>query len=1017
MSEKPTYTFLPWSRFGVANSIAQGDGDDTVKVRATIPVDVTLATELVGGGTADQIVHKDIQLYGPGDIVGIDGKAIVRCEPQNWITCFESNLFAYAEFHDPDFPWRYTPAAATAERLRPWLAVVVLAEDEFEDVQQPGRPLPCFKLATGKTAAELFPPPAELWAWAHVHVNRSLAGTTLDAVLDADPDLATGRILCPRHLAANKTYHAFVIPTFESGRLAGLGSALPADLVATKSAWADGQGEFPYYHRWRFRTGFGDFEYLVRLLVPQPADKRVGVRDMDVLHPGAPLPPIDLPPEIQGVLKLGGALRVPRETMAKLDRDEIEKFENWADDDNPAAIHPFETAMAAFVNLADDYTTGGDPDPVITPPLYGRWHALMSRLLDEHPDNWVNELNLDPQWRVPAGIGTRVIQQHQEKYMNAAWQQVGDVLAANRLLELARLARAAGSALYRKHLKPLDASRRMQVTSPVQRRVISDGRTVRHAVEHSLLPYSAIAPAFRAMTRSRGRIARRAKLSAPGASARLVAQLDDGKLVVAAPWGTVGGAITVDTFSNSVATTPKQGVDPALRAKVAKSLAADALTPAAVLRLPKRPDFVAKKIKTTARALADGVNDSEDATRLKTALGEAFELISDVPTQVKKPALGVAAVANQVVTALDPAQTVPKRFFAGVKMPARILDFQVEPFTPAMVYPEFDTPMYEPLAAMSAELFLPNINLIPNNSLTLLQNNQRFIESYMTGLNHEMARELLWREYPTDQRGSYFRQFWDVTSVYPGNPPPADLREELRDIKPIHTWGASSKLGHHNQREPNPAEMDDEDGQLVLVIRGELLKRYPNTVIYAVKAKWAVDDNKQFLRNAERELVLDLDELDLDDLPKAKVRTPLYEARVKPDIFFVGFDLNAAAARGALPGEPATASNAGWFFVLQERPGEPRFGVDVPTVPGGEPTSLVNWNSLDWGDIGTPEGAYVKLDQTIELIAWKPSDEENKPDPEDAAAQWNPDTTAAQLAYILYQVPVLVAVHAHRMLP
>ena len=32
----------------------------------------------------------------------------------------------------------------------------------------------------------------------------------------------------------------------------------------------------------------------------------------------------------------------------------------------------------------------------------------------------------------------------------------------------------------------------------------------------------------------------------------------------------------------------------------------------------------------------------------------------------------------------------------------------------------------------------------------------------MVGLNHEFARELLWREYPTDQRGSYFRQFWDV---------------------------------------------------------------------------------------------------------------------------------------------------------------------------------------------------------------------------------------------------------------
>ena len=73
--------------------------------------------------------------------------------------------------------------------------------------------------------------------------------------------------------------------------------------------------------------------------------------------------------------------------------------------------------------------------------------------------------------------------------------------------------------------------------------------------------------------------------------------------------------------------------------------------------------------------------------------------------------------------------------------------------------------MYKPLLDISAELFLPNIDQIPPNSITLLETNQRFIEAYMVGLNHEFARELLWREYPTDQRGSYFRQFWDVRGV------------------------------------------------------------------------------------------------------------------------------------------------------------------------------------------------------------------------------------------------------------
>ena len=79
-----------------------------------------------------------------------------------------------------------------------------------------------------------------------------------------------------------------------------------------------------------------------------------------------------------------------------------------------------------------------DPDPLITAPLYGRWHALTQRLLTErdgtpcaNPTNWVHKLNLDPRFRVPAGFGADVVEANAEAYMNDAWQQIGDVLAAN----------------------------------------------------------------------------------------------------------------------------------------------------------------------------------------------------------------------------------------------------------------------------------------------------------------------------------------------------------------------------------------------------------------------------------------------------------------------------------------------------------------------------------------------------------------------------------------------------------
>jgi hypothetical protein len=397
MSNPPTYSFLPWLRRGAANTIPQADGDATVMVRATMPLDVTLLGTNLDGSPNQQVVHRDVSLYGPGDIVGIDSKAVVKTDPLNWITNFEPNYLPYIDFYDEDFPWRYTPAAADVpkSRLRPWIALVVLKETEFTDGKDlTGKPLPYFDLAAGVKASDVFPKPAELWAWAHVHVNVDLSNAgdesmpgvlqRLQQTIGQNPDLAYSRLMCPRRLEPDTSYYAFLIPTFETGRLAGLGQDVPGATVATASAWDNNQTQFPYYYRWYFMAGdFGDFEYLVKLLKPQPVDSRVGTRDMDVVHPGLNLPPIDTPANLGNILKLGGALEVPFATMSQADKDKVTMYDQW---DQPFP-HKFETAMAALINLADDYSTKSasdvnpdhDPDPVVTMPLYGRWPALVNR--------------------------------------------------------------------------------------------------------------------------------------------------------------------------------------------------------------------------------------------------------------------------------------------------------------------------------------------------------------------------------------------------------------------------------------------------------------------------------------------------------------------------------------------------------------------------------------------------------------------------------------------------------------
>jgi hypothetical protein len=149
--------------------------------------------------------------------------------------------------------------------------------------------------------------------------------------------------------------------------------------------------------------------------------------------------------------------------------------------------------------------------------------------------------------------------------------------------------------------------------------------------------------------------------------------------------------------------------------------------------------------------------------------------------------------------------------------------------------------MYEPLLEISPELILPSIASIPPNTVAILQTNRRFIESYMLGLNHEFSEELLWRRYPTDLRGTYFRQFWDRREYIgrndPANPTQSevengelkeDVRKQLEDIQNLDLWG-SREL---EQNGPSSGVATD---KMVLLIRGELLLQFPNALILVLQ--------------------------------------------------------------------------------------------------------------------------------------------------------------------------------------
>ena len=377
-------------------------------------------------------------------------------------------------------------------------------------------------------------------------------------------------------------------------------------------------------------------------------------------------------------------------------------------------------------------------------------------------------------------------------------------------------------------------------------------------------------------------------------------------------------------------------------------------------------------------------------------------------TARNRATLNLSDAVRTTLQAVDPAVTIPRLARQQIKVPPRIAAEQSETFVEAMAYPVFDLPMYAPLRDLSDELLIPNLNLIENNSITLLETNQKFIEAYMVGLNHEFARELLWREYPTDQRGSYFRQFWDVSVFFAGAAADdATLRERLRDIPPLIAgpWRRSS--GDHDARE-RPGDNEEE---VVLVIRGELLKRYPNAVVYAQGAKWERLSNGDIDRAKERKLV-ELTAAEEADPPRTKLRTPLYQAKIEPDIYFFGFDLTVPAARGG-SGERRN-DPAGWFFVLKERPGEPRFGFDETSD-----VQIVVYNDLGWDRVPM-QGSFIRaIGGAVPAIPnASPAGQAEKELQrlEDVKVRWDNDASAAEIAYVLYQAPVMVALHAAEML-
>jgi hypothetical protein len=314
----------------------------------------------------------------------------------------------------------------------------------------------------------------------------------------------------------------------------------------------------------------------------------------------------------------------------------------------------------------------------------------------------------------------------------------------------------------------------------------------------------------------------------------------------------------------------------------------------------------------------------------------------------------VATFSGALTAALSPGERVFRRLGGRVRIPPDLGGG--DPSAPVMACPQFTAPLALALLQDHPDWLIPGLANFPDDRVTLLQANGAFVEAFLAGANHEMNREMLWRGYPTDQRGTPFRRFWPRPD---GNP----------DIPPITAWPAATPLGRNGA-----ALGQDLEAMLVLLVRGEVLRRYPRTIAYA--APGIITDGKLGLNTG------------VDWTP------PLFLLPLDGKTTAFAYPLAAGDVRSDIPN-----GKAGSYFVFSEPVTGPRF-----KFAASAPSPPQVWNDVDWGSVPTSRGFAVA---GVDLA---PPPQENGPD----SARWNRD--AADMARIAFARPFRIAYHADELL-
>ena len=238
----------------------------------------------------------------------------------------------------------------------------------------------------------------------------------------------------------------------------------------------------------------------------------------------------------------------------------------------------------------------------------------------------------------------------------------------------------------------------------------------------------------------------------------------------------------------------------------------------------------------------------------------------------------------QLLQSVDPEKTIAARVQASLIL-AGGAESRADPLEPILDAPDFPQPMYEALRDLSQDFLFPGLEHVPPNTITLLETNTKFVESFLVGLNAEMSRELLWRNYPTDQRGTYLPPVLGYVS-----------RQRATDIDMINTM-----------ERPQARRQ-----------RGRGRRVWCCSFAASCCAGTRTRSSTPW-RRCKR-----ADQLDLSTDP-ADESHPLFRGTLKPDVTFLGFALTAKKPSPTPAGSLSSSSSrpspaSGWMLRTSAKP-------------------------------------------------------------------------------------------------